>query len=48
MLFATFFAWLILGEHIEWYHLVGGGLAIAGVLLVTLLRPKPAAARGSG
>lgn len=46
MLFATFFAWLILGERIEWYHWFGGGLVIVGVLLVTLLRPKPAAANG--
>ena len=43
MLFATFFAWLILGEKIEWYHWLGGGLVVAGVLLVTLLRPKVAA-----
>ena len=43
MLFATFFAWLILGERIEWYHWLGGSLVIAGVLLVTLLRPPPAA-----
>ena len=26
MLFATFFAWLILGERIEWYHWLGGSL----------------------
>ena len=43
MLFATFFAWLILGERIEWYHWLGGGLVVTGVLLVTLLRPKVAA-----
>ena len=42
MIFASFFAWLILGEAIKWYHFVGGGLVIVGVLLVTLLRPKPA------
>ncbi len=42
MLFASFFAWLILGERIEWYHALGGGLVVAGVLLVTLLRPKVA------
>lgn len=41
MLFATFFAWLFLGERIEWYHLAGGGLVIVGVLLVVLLRPRP-------
>ena len=43
MLFATFFAWLILGERLEWYHFLGGGLVVIGVLLVTLLRPRPAA-----
>jgi drug/metabolite transporter (DMT)-like permease len=48
MLFATFFAWLILGERIEWYHWLGGGLVIAGVLLVTLMRTRPAAAGGHG
>jgi drug/metabolite transporter (DMT)-like permease len=41
--FATFFAWLILGETIEWYHFAGGGLVIVGILFVTLMRPKPAA-----
>jgi drug/metabolite transporter (DMT)-like permease len=46
MLFATFFAWLILGEAIEWYHYLGGGLVIVGVLLVTLLRPAPQPATG--
>jgi drug/metabolite transporter (DMT)-like permease len=43
--FATFFAWLILGEAIHWYHFVGGGLVIVGILFVTLLRPAAAAAR---
>ena len=43
--FATFFAWLILGETLRWYHFVGGGLVIVGVLFVTLLRPKPAVAQ---
>jgi drug/metabolite transporter (DMT)-like permease len=42
MIFVAFFAWLILGEALEWYHFVGAGFVIAGVLLVTLLRPKPA------
>jgi drug/metabolite transporter (DMT)-like permease len=45
MIFATFFAWLILGERIEWYHFAGGGLVIVGILFVTLLRP-PAAPAG--
>jgi drug/metabolite transporter (DMT)-like permease len=44
MIFATFFAWLILGEMIEWYHFVGGGLVIVGILCVTLLRPAAAPA----
>jgi drug/metabolite transporter (DMT)-like permease len=38
--FATFFAWLILGEAIKWYHFMGGGLVVVGILFVTLLRPK--------
>ena len=42
-LFVAFFAWLILGEHLAWYHFAGGGLVIVGILFVTLLRPKPAA-----
>ncbi len=41
--FATFFAWLILGEALRWYHFAGGSLVIVGILFVTLLRPKPAA-----
>jgi drug/metabolite transporter (DMT)-like permease len=40
--FATFFAWLVLGEAIKWYHFAGGGLVVVGILFVTLLRPKPA------
>ena len=32
-IFATFFAWLILGERIEWYHFAGGGLVIVGHLV---------------
>lgn len=43
MIFTAIFAWLILGESIEWYHYVGAGLIIVGVLLVTLLQPQPAA-----
>ncbi len=41
-IFVAFFAWLILSERIEWYHLVGAGLVAVGVLFVTLLKPKPA------
>ena len=43
MIFVAFFAWVILGEAIEWYHFTGAALVIAGVLLVTLRRPKPTA-----
>jgi drug/metabolite transporter (DMT)-like permease len=45
MIFAAFFAWLILGERLAWYHFVGGGLVIVGILFVTLLRPAAAAVR---
>jgi len=43
-IFCAVFAWLILSEGIEWYHYLGAMLVAVGVLLVTLLRPKPAAA----
>jgi drug/metabolite transporter (DMT)-like permease len=43
MIFVAVFAWLILGEAIEWYHFAGAGMVVAGVILVTLLRPKAAA-----
>ncbi len=43
MIFTAVLAWLILGESIEWYHYVGAGLIIVGVLFVTMLRPQPAA-----
>ena len=46
--FATFFAWLILGEALRWYHFVGGGLVVVGILFVTLLRPKSAMRGPSG
>jgi len=35
-----FFAWLILGESIEWYHYVAAGPVVVGILLVRLPRPK--------
>lgn len=44
MIFVAFFAWLVLGETIEWYHYLGAGLIIVGVVLVTLMRPKAKAA----
>lgn len=43
MLFVALLAWLVLGERPEWYHYAGGGLVVLGVLLVTLLRPRPTA-----
>jgi drug/metabolite transporter (DMT)-like permease len=43
MISVALFAWLILGESLEWYHLVGAALVITGILLVTLMRPKPPA-----
>jgi len=43
MIFAAIFAWLILGEPIEWYHYVGAGLIVVGVVMVTWLQPKTAA-----
>jgi drug/metabolite transporter (DMT)-like permease len=47
MLFASFFAWLILGERIEWYHFAGGSLVIVGILFVVMLRSKPVPAGGT-
>ena len=44
MIFATFFAWLLLGEKIHWYNWVGGGLILGGVVVVQLLKPKHAKA----
>lgn len=43
MPFVAIFAWVILGEQIEWYHYVGAGLVAVGVVFVTLLRSKVAA-----
>jgi drug/metabolite transporter (DMT)-like permease len=42
MIFTSFLAWLLLGESIEWYHYLGGGLIVVGIVLVTLLKPKSA------
>ena len=41
MPFVALLSWVILGEKLRWYHFVGAGLVIAGVLVVTLLRSKP-------
>ncbi len=53
--FVAVLAWLFLGEHLEAFHYEGGGLIVLGVVLVTLLKPRPAdgaavvtAAKGSG
>jgi drug/metabolite transporter (DMT)-like permease len=43
MIFVAIFAWAILGETIAWYHYAGASLVVAGVLVVTLVRPKPPA-----
>ena len=40
LVFTAFLAWLILGEAIAWYHYFGGGLIVAGIVLVTLFKPK--------
>lgn len=47
-LFVALFAWLYLGETLEWYHYVGAGLVAIGVLFVILLRPTPAPAATQG
>jgi drug/metabolite transporter (DMT)-like permease len=43
MIFTTTLAWLILGERIEAYHILGAGFIAAGVVLVLMLKPKAAA-----
>lgn len=40
LVFTSVLAWLLLGEPIEWYHYLGGGLIVVGIVLVTLLKPK--------
>jgi len=47
MVFIAILAYLILGEQIELYHIVGAGLIILGVVLVMALKPKVAPARPS-
>lgn len=39
-LFVAIFAWIILGEQIEWYHYLGGAIVALGVVLVLTMRPK--------
>ena len=43
MVFTAFFAWLILGEALHWYHFLGAGLILLGVFFVEVLKPKPKA-----
>ena len=43
-IFVAALAWLLLGEAIEPYHIVGAGIILVGVVLVLALRPKLAAA----
>jgi len=42
MVFVALLSWLFLGDSLEWYHYLGAGLVITGVLVVTLLRSRPA------
>jgi drug/metabolite transporter (DMT)-like permease len=44
MVFIAILAYLILGERIELYHIIGAGLIILGVVLVMALQAKVAAA----
>lgn len=37
MIFTALLAFLILGEPIEWYHFVGAGLIVVGVIFVTFI-----------
>ena len=39
MVFTAIIAWLVLGEAIEWYQYAGGAFIVAGVVLVTFLKP---------
>jgi drug/metabolite transporter (DMT)-like permease len=41
--FIALLAYLLLGERLYLYHLGGAALILAGVLLVTMLKPAPAA-----
>lgn len=39
-LFCAFFAWLVLGETLVWYHLAGGAAVAIGILFVLALGPR--------
>ncbi len=43
MIFTAFLAWPILGESIAWYHVVGAGLIVIGVLFIELRKARAAA-----
>lgn len=43
MVFTAILAWLILGEAIEWYHYVGAGLIVVGIVLVSALKRRDTA-----
>jgi drug/metabolite transporter (DMT)-like permease len=40
MIFTAILAWFFLNEPIELYHIAGAALIIAGVVLITVLKPK--------
>ena len=42
MVFTAVLAWLFLGESIAWYHWLGSGLIVLGIVLVSFLKPQPA------
>jgi drug/metabolite transporter (DMT)-like permease len=46
MIFTAVLAWLFLGEAILWYHFVGAGLVIVGVVIVTEIKERRAEAAG--
>ncbi|MBY8975591.1 DMT family transporter [Rhodobacteraceae bacterium NNCM2] len=42
MVFVTIFAWIFLGERLEWYHYLGALFIAAGIVLVLLRRREAA------
>lgn len=40
-IFIAIFAWLVLGEQLEWYHYLGASIVAVGVVLILRGRPKP-------
>jgi drug/metabolite transporter (DMT)-like permease len=44
MVFTAVLAWLFLGESIAWYHYLGSGLIVVGIVLVSFLKPQSATA----